>query len=65
MKRILIGLLLIILGTSYVIQRQQIIEYIASLSSEKQQQTIIVEVTEKPKKAKQEVELLAYPPAAR
>ena len=61
MKRILIGSLLVILATFYIVQRQQIIDYITSLSSESQQ--VVVEEVEKPKakKVKQEVELLGYP----
>ena len=60
MKRILIGVLLVILGTSYIVQKELVIKRILILHDKPRHYIVI---TEKPKvsKPRQEVELMAYP----
>ena len=60
MKRILIGVLLVILGMSYIVQKELIIKRILAMRDRPGHYIVI---TEKPKarQPQQEVELMAYP----
>jgi len=64
MKRILIILLLVVLTTSYIVQKQHVIKNLGTQSLQELMRPVIVEEMEKKdaKQLKQEVELLAYPP---
>lgn len=61
MKRILIGVLLVILATSYIVQREQIIKRINALRDRQVEQVVVTEKA-KVRQPQQQVELLAYPP---
>ena len=58
MKRILIGVLLVILGTSYIVQKEVILKRILALRDLPRHYIVI---TEEPKVSKPQVELMAYP----
>ena len=60
MRKYYIGILLVILATSYIVQREQILKRIYAMRDRPSVQAVI---TEKPKakKPEQQVEILAYP----
>jgi uncharacterized protein YxeA len=63
MKRILIGLLLVILATSYIVQQQHIIEKIeVQLESQSLQEQVVEKEITKAKKPRQNINSEAYPP---
>ena len=60
MKRILIGVLLIILGMSYFVTREHILKELSAPITERMRPAEVVEIKQV-NKPRQEVELMAYP----
>ena len=60
MKRILIGVLLVILGMSYIVTREHVLKELSAPITDRMQPIEVIESV-KVNKPQQEVELMAYP----